>query len=62
MEFLYSGTSELRTHLLSFVERSSSPQTLNIIHALHGLKLYVAVAGRKQTLFLLLLTTFTKYT
>ena len=29
MEFLYSGTSEQRTHLLSFVERSSSPQTLD---------------------------------
>ena len=59
MKFLYSGTSEQRTHLLSFVERSSSPQTLNnIIHVLHGLKLYVAVAGRKQTLFLLLFDNF----
>ena len=58
MKFLYSGTSEQRTHLLSFVERSSSLQTLNIIHVLHGLKLYVAVAGRKQTLFLLLFDNF----
>ena len=35
MEFLYSGTSEQRTHLLSFVERSSSPQVISSLKSTH---------------------------